>query len=312
MKKGLKIASVVSSALLLAFGSTLVSAEENTEYPKTIVDMTGREITLDEPASKVVALTASDCEILYAVGAGDLLVGRGEYCDYPAEVFDVPSVQSGADTNIEQILALEPQVLLMSTMAQTEEQIKALEDAGVKVVVSDAKSIDETYTAIKIMGDLTGKTEEASQVIDQMKKTFDDLSAKAAGKEGKSVYFEVSPKEYGCWSAGKGTFMDEIASILGLKNIFDDIEGYQAVSEEQIIERNPDYIVTITMYFGEGPTPEEELLSREGWEDVTAIKEDNILNLPNNELSRPAPRLAEGTQMLYDFVYGAAEGEDAA
>ena len=311
MKKSLKIASVISSALLLAFGSSLVFAEESAEYPKTITDMTGREITLEEPASKVVALTASDCEILYAVGAGDLLVGRGEYCDYPAEVFDVPSVQSGADTNIEQILALEPQVLLMSTMAQTEEQIKSLEDAGVKVVVSDAKSIDETYTAISIIGDLTGKTEEASAVIDHMKETFEELSA-AAGDGSKSVYFEVSPKEYGCWSAGKGTFMDEIASMLGLKNIFDDIDGYQAVSEEQIIERNPDYIVTITMYFGEGPTPEEELLSREGWEDVTAIKEDNILNLPNNELSRPAPRLAEGARMLYDFVYGAAESDEAA
>ena len=311
MKKGLKIASIVVSSALLVLGSSVVFAEENAEYPKTITDMTGREITLEAPAAKVVALTASDCEILYAVGAGDLLVGRGEYCDYPAEVFDVPSVQSGADTNIEQILALEPQVLLMSTMAQTEEQIKTLEDAGVKVVVSDAKSIDETYQAISIIGDLTGKTEEASAVIDHMKETFEELSA-AAGEGGKSVYFEVSPKEYGCWSAGKGTFMDEIASMLGLKNIFDDIDGYQAVSEEQIIERNPDYIVTITMYFGEGPTPEEELLSREGWEDVTAIKEDNILNLPNNELSRPAPRLAEGARMLYDFVYGEAESEEAA
>ena len=69
----------------------------------TVTDMTGREITLDEPATRVVALSAADCEFLYAVGAGDTLVGRGEYCDYPAEVLDVPSVQSGYDTNIEQI-----------------------------------------------------------------------------------------------------------------------------------------------------------------------------------------------------------------
>ena len=107
---------------------------EATEAPAedtsvTVTDMTGREITLDAPAERVVALTASDCEILYALGAGDLLVGRGEYCDYPAEVLDVPSVQSGYDTNIEQIIALEPQVLLMSTMAQTEEQVQQLEAA---------------------------------------------------------------------------------------------------------------------------------------------------------------------------------------
>ena len=108
-------------------------AEEASEAV-TLTDMTGREITLDAPAERVVALTASDCEILYALGAGDLLVGRGEYCDYPAEVLDVPSVQSGYDTNIEQIIALEPQVLLMSTMAQTEEQVQQLEAAAVRHV----------------------------------------------------------------------------------------------------------------------------------------------------------------------------------
>ena len=124
---------------------------EDTASAVTLTDMTGREITLDAPAERVVALTASDCEILYALGAGDLLVGRGEYCDYPAEVLDVPSVQSGYDTNIEQIIALEPQVLLMSTMAQTEEQVQQLEAAGVRVVVSDAQDIEGTYTAISMM-----------------------------------------------------------------------------------------------------------------------------------------------------------------
>ena len=119
---------------------------EDTASTATLTDMTGREITLDAPAERVVALTASDCEILYALGAGDLLVGRGEYCDYPAEVLDVPSVQSGYDTNIEQIIALEPQVLLMSTMAQTDEQVQQLEAAGVRVVVSDAQDIEGTYT----------------------------------------------------------------------------------------------------------------------------------------------------------------------
>ena len=71
----------------------------------TITDMKGREITLEEPAERIVALTASDCEILYAIGAGDTLVGRGEYCDYPAQVLDIPAVQSGADTNIEHAFA---------------------------------------------------------------------------------------------------------------------------------------------------------------------------------------------------------------
>ena len=280
----------------------------------TVTDMTGREITFDEPVERVVALTASDCEILYALGAGDLLVGRGEYCDYPEQVLEVPSVQSGYETNIEQIIALNPQVLFMSTMAQTKEQIDALEEAGVKVVVSDAIDIEGVYTAISLIGSVTGKEAEAQNLNEQMKETFAQLQEAGADQakdqeEPKTVYFEVSPLEYGLWTAGKGTFMNEITEMIGLKNAFDDVDGWAEISEEQVIERNPDYIVTITMYFGDGPTPEEEILSRPGWENITAVKEDAILNLQNNELSRPCPRLAEGAQLLYDFVYGAKADE---
>ena len=267
----------------------------------TVTDMTGREITLDEPATRVVALSAADCEFLYAVGAGDTLVGRGEYCDYPAEVLDVPSVQSGYDTNIEQIIALEPQVLLMSTMAQTEEQVAALEEAGIKVVVSDAQDIEGVYTALEMIGTLMGKEKEAEQVITTMQLQFHELSESASG-QGKTVYFEVSPLEYGLWTAGKGTFMNEIAEMLGMKNVFDDVEGWAEISEEQVLERNPDYIVTITMYFGEGPTPEEEIMARPGWENVTAVQNGAILNLQNNELSRPTPRLTDGAMLLHNFV----------
>lgn len=277
-------------------------AEEASEAI-TLTDMTGREITLDAPAERVVALTAADCEILYALGAGDLLVGRGEYCDYPAEVLDVPSVQSGYETNIEQIIALEPQVLLMSTMAQTEEQVQQLEAAGIRVVVSDAQDIEGTYTAINMIGTLTGKQEEAASIVESMQKTFDEIKANA-GDGTKTVYFEVSPLQYGLWTAGSGTFMDEIANMLGLTNCFADVTGWGEISEEQVLERNPDYIVTISMYYGEGPTPEEEILSRTGWENVTAVKDGKILNLQNNELSRPGPRLADGAKAMYDFVYG--------
>ena len=269
----------------------------------TVTDMMGREITLDAPATRIVALTASDCEILYAIGAGDTLVGRGEYCDYPAEVLDVTSVQSGYETNLEQIIALEPQVLLMSTMAQTEEQVDALEAAGIRVVVSEAQDIEGVYTAIQIIGALTGRDAEAAAVVERMQATFAAISANAMGDGTETVYFEVSPLAYGLWTAGAGTFMNEIAEMLGLKNAFADVSGWGEISEEQVIERNPDYIVTISMYYGEGPTPTEEILSRVGWENVTAVKNGAILNLQNNELSRPSPRLADGAQLMFDFVY---------
>lgn len=303
MKHSKWLAALLALVMVLALPATAAAAEEE-EGPITVTDMTGREITLEEPATRVVALSAADCEVLFAVGAGDALVGRGEYCDWPEEVLDVPAVQSGYETNIEQIIALEPQVLLMSTMAQTEEQIRELEDAGIKVVVSDAQDIEGVYEAVTMIGTLMGREAEAAAVIEEMKTSFEELADRAEETGGGTVYFEVSPLEYGLWAAGSGTFMNEIAEMIGLENAFADVEGWGEIDQEQVIERDPDYIVTISMYYGEGPTPVEEIMARPGWEDLKAVKNGAILNLQNNELSRPVPRLAEGARMLFDFVTG--------
>lgn len=268
----------------------------------TVTDMKGREITLDAPASRVVALTAADCEILFAIGAGEALVGRGEYCDYPAQVLEVPAVQSGFETNLEQIINLNPQVIFMSTMAQSEDQASALEAAGIRVVVSEANDIEGVYTAISMIGTIMGKDQEAVEVISSMKETFEAVSQKAGSLAGTSIYFEVSPLEWGLWTAGQDTFMDEIARIIGLDNIFSDVAGWGEISEEAVLERDPDYILTIAMYFGTGPKPVDEIVGRPGWQSISAVQTGSILNLPDDELSRPGPRLAEGAQILFDFI----------
>lgn len=264
-------------------------------------DMAGREIVLDKPAAKIVALTASDCEILYAIGAGDKLVGRGEYCDYPAEVAALPSVESGAETNIEQIIALDPDVVIMNFMAQTKEQVTALENAGITVVMNNAVTIEDIYTSITLLGTVTGKDSEAAQVIGNMKSVFSGIG-QSSETVGKTVYFEVSPLEYGLWTAGKGTFMDEIAGLLGLTNIFADVDGWGEVSQEQVIERNPDYIVTIAMYTGDGVPPVDEIAGRDGWQNISAVKNGRIYNADSNEISRPGPRIADAAKAFYDFV----------
>lgn len=269
----------------------------------TVTDMMGREITLSAPATRVVALTAADCEILCALGCGDTLVGRGEYCDYPASVLEVPSVQSGYETNIEEIIALQPQVVLMGTMAQTAEQAEALAAAGIATVISDAQNIDGVYTAIRLIGALMGKDAEAEALVGDMEAAFAAIAEKSQDT-GKTVYFEVSPLQWGLWAAGKGTFMDELATLCGLTNAFADVDGWGEISEEQVLERDPDYIVTISMYFGEGPTPVEEIKGRAGWESLKAVVNDNILNADSNEISRPGPRLIDAIETLYNFVNG--------
>ena len=277
----------------------------------TVTDMTGREIALEGPASKIVALTASDVEILYALGAGDLLVGRGEYCDWPAEVLEKPVVKSGAETNLEEILALEPDVVIMATMAQTKDQVEALEAAGVKVIVSDAQNLEGVYTAMTLIGDVTGKKDEAATLVKEMQDTFADVKAKAENT-GKTVYFEVSPLQWGLWAAGKGTFMDELAEICGLTNAFAEVNGWGEVSEEQVLAKDPDYIVTTSMYWGEGPTPVEEIVSRAGWDQLKAVQNNQVFNADSNAITRPGPRLMDAVKALYDFVYGTAAEAPAA
>lgn len=272
----------------------------------SLMDMYGREVVLDAPATRIVALAPSDCEILCALGAEDLLVGRGAYCDYPESILDVPVVETGENTNLEQIIALQPQVVLMADMAQTAEQVQALEDAGIRVVLSDANDIEGVYTAIRMIGQLTGLEGEAEALVADMQATFDGIAAQSE-ETGKTVYFEVSPLEYGLWTAGANTFMDELASLCGLTNAFADVEGWAAISEEQVLERDPDYIVTISTYYGEGPTPVEEIMGRAGWEGLTAIQNGDVFNADSNEISRPGPRLKDAALALNAFVSGEAE-----
>ena len=300
-----KLVSLFLAALMM-IGAVSAAAES---AAVTVVDMHGREITLDEPATRIVVMQPSDCEILCAIGCEDTIVGRGQYVDYPASVLEVPVVQSGAETNIEEILALNPQVVLMNDMGQSEEQVKQLEDNGVKVVVSQAADIEGVYYAIRMIGALMAKDAEAEAVIAGMQATFDDIKANSKN-EGKSVYFEVSPLQWGLWTAGSSTFMDELAQICGLTNAFADLSDWAAVSEEQVLARDPDYIVTITMYYGEGPTPVEEIMGREGWAELKAVKNGTILNADTNAISRPGPRLKDAAVELYNFING-IEAEEA-
>lgn len=282
-------------ALLMLLSMTTVWAEDTSI---TITDMHGREITLSEPATRIVALTPADCEILCAIGCEDALVGRGKYCDYPETILELPALETGDNMNIEEILALEPQIVLMSDMNQTDEQVQLLEQNGVQVVVSETTDIEGVYAAIRMIGALMGKDAEAEEVIADMKATFDDIAAKSE-KTDKTIYFEVMPLEWGLWSAGTNTFMHEIAEICGMTNAFADIDGWQAISEEQVIERDPDYIVLVT---GMGETAVDEVMNRAGWEDMKAIKNGKVYNADSYAMTRPGPRLKEAAIDLYNFL----------
>lgn len=292
-----KLVSLFLAVLTLLSMAAVAMAEDASI---AVTDMHGRDIVLTEPVTRIVALTPADCEILCAIGCEDALVGRGKYCDYPESILELPALATGDNLNVEEILALEPQVVLMSDMNQTDEQVKLLEENGVQVVISETTDIEGVYTAIRMIGALMGRDAEAEAVIADMQATFEYI-ASVSEPSDKTIYFEVMPLEWGLWSAGANTFMHELAGICGMQNAFADIDGWQEVSEEQVIERDPDYIVLVT---GMGETAVDEVLGREGWSDMKAIQNEAVYNADSYAMTRPGPRLKEAAIALYEFLYG--------
>jgi len=289
--------------LLMMLGMSTAMAENT---PVIVADMQGREIVLTDPVTRIVAITPADCEILCALGCEEALIGCGQYCDYPPSVLELPVVQSGMDINVEEILALDPQVVLMAGMEGLDAQVAQLENNGVQVVISDADNIADVYTAVRMIGAIMRKDVEAEALVAQMQTVFEEiarLSNVNAAEQGekKTIYFEVMPLEWGLWTAGADTFMDEMARMCGMENAFADVSGWQAISEEQVLLRDPDYIVLIT---GLGETAVDEVKGRVGWGELTAVKNDRVYNADSFTMTRPAPRLQEAVIDLYEFLYG--------
>ncbi|MBE5788023.1 MAG: ABC transporter substrate-binding protein [Clostridiales bacterium] len=294
-----KLVSLVLALLMII--SIIPAVAENGAF--TVTDMYGRGVTIEGPVTRIIAMEPSDCEMLWALGCGDALVGRGMYCDYPEGVLSLPTVHTGAETNLEEILALNPQVVVMSGINYAMEKVQLLEQSGIAVIGTDADSIQDVYVNIRLLGAVMGKYAEAEALVEKMQTTFANISAQSE-KTGKTVYFEVMPLEWGLWTAGSGSFMQELAEICGLENAFSDVKDWQQISQEQVIERNPDYIVLVT---GMGEAAVDEVLGRAGWGDITAIRNGAVYNADSYSMTRPAPRLMDAAQDLFDFINSTAE-----
>lgn len=293
-------------SLFLTLAMLILCVPAFAEGGITVTDMTGREVTLAGPVESVVVLMPSDCEILFEIGAGDKVVGRGSYCDYPETVKDVPVVKSGYELNVEEIIALQPQVVVMTKMGHTEEQVAQIDNAGIPVIVTDAQTIADTYDCIELLGKVTGTEEKAQAVIEDMKNRISAVAEKASDA-GLTVYFESTPLEFGwgLYSAGNGSFMDEIGALCGLKNIFGDVTdggGWPVVNEEDVIAANPDLIVTIDSNGMGEQNAAEVIMTREAWKEMDAVKNGYVFVVDGNAFSRPGPRLADAAEALLELV----------
>lgn len=197
MKLGSKKLLIFASALFMLAFIFVGCSSANDEGDILLTDLSGRTIKLDKPATRIAALSASDCEVLCAAGAEDTIIARGTYCDYPEEIKNIKDVGSGELTNLEELVAIKPDVVLMSKTGFTLDQVNAMEAAGLKTFVNEPNTFEDTYTYISLLAKMTGHDAEGQKLVSEMQNRVSDLRDKCKNNEQKSVYFQLSLPEHG-------------------------------------------------------------------------------------------------------------------
>lgn len=269
-------------------------AEEAT-YPLTVTDASGTEITFERAPERIISIAPSETEVLFAVGAGPSVIAVDKWSDYPAEADALPDV-GGLEANIEAILELEPD-LVAAGWTMSRKTIEALRELGVNVFAFETNTLDEAIAHIREIGRIVDKAEEAEAVAAKMEADRDRVAAAVADipdEERKSVYIEFSPG----WTVGKGEFMDELLSIAGAVNVADQ-EGWYEISEETIIEADPQVIL-----FGDGVDGlEATIRGRAGWDRIDALRNGRVYGIDDNLISRPGPRMTDALVEMAKAIY---------
>lgn len=292
MKKQFKIVClfIVMSMLLVACGTNSNQSEKN-------------EQSENHNYKRIVSLIPSNTEILYELGLGDRVVGVSTVDDYPKEVKDKKQFDA-MKLNKEALLKAKPDLILAheSQKSTSGKILNSLKENGVKVVyVKDAQSIDEMYKTFYQIGDVTGKNKEAKELVNETKSNIKEVKDTIPeNAKAQKVFMEVS-SEPEIYTAGKETFFDDMLNQLKVDNSFSNLTGWQKVSKEDIIKKNPDILIS-TM--GISKSEYEKVIDQlGGFNEINAVKNNNIEAINGDQISRPGPRIDDGLKALRDAIY---------
>ncbi|MBO8172339.1 MAG: ABC transporter substrate-binding protein [Bacillaceae bacterium] len=272
--------------------------EKVASFPVTITDSTGTDVVIEAQPERIVSIIPSATETAFALGLGDKIVGVSDWDNYPEEVNDIEKI-GGLEVNTEKVVSLEPDLILANS--SNGEAIQALRDLGLTVLVLDANNLEEVFALIETMGRATGTLDQSENVIREMKQSRDDIVEAVSDipeEDKKKVWVEVSQELY---TAGKGTFLDELITLAGGINIAGDTEGWVQLSEEKVIEKQPDVILTTYGYYV--PDAVEQIKARSAWQDIPAVRQDRVHNLNSDTVTRPGPRLVQGLEEIARYLY---------
>ena len=307
MKKSL--ATIISTLLFFlilvscsAAPSTLTTGEIKLQ------DGLAREVILEKPAARIVSLSPSVTEILFAVGAGSQVVGRDSFSNYPAEASAIQDVGGSMGSySLETIASLEPDLVIAAEI-NTPEQVSALEGLGLKVYyLSNPTDLEGIYTMLQTVGTLSGHGDEATALATSLMERV-DLVRKTIKKAQTNplVFYELDGTDPAKpWTPGPGSFLDILINEAGGRNAAAALQSQWAqISIEELLVQDPDIILLGDSIYGMTP---EQVAARPGWDGLSAIKEGRIFPFNDDLVSRPGPRLVDGleelTRLLHPELY---------
>lgn len=305
------IRPITSALLLLATGCThppgntgLTGSGTDREFPITVRDDLGREVTIVRRPARIVSLGPAITETVFAVGAGSQLVAVTTLDNFPPEVSQLPTIGGFAPETIslEAILAQKPDLVIAGGRFQ-QPVVEAVAKFGIAAVVIDPSSLDGVADAIVLVGRLTGQQAKATDLADEFHRRREAVRLQvkvihpAARRRALYVLWD-EPLQ----TAGPDTFVGQMIAEAGGRNVFEDAtQQYPQVSDEAVLARNPDIILAPDHG---GAQLRERLSRRPGWQRVAATKEQRIVTIPEDLLHRPGPRLITGLEKMATLLNG--------
>jgi iron complex transport system substrate-binding protein len=307
MKHRLIIPSLLAIFVLLLTACSGISPSPSSKI--SLTDGMARTVELASPAVKVVSLAPSNTEILYALDAGLLLVGRDEFSNYPEKAKAVASVGGNmGNYDLETIAALKPDLVLASGL-NTPEQVKSLEQLGLTVyVLPNPKDLDGLYQNIATVGQLTGFNSQANELITSLKTRVEAVEDKISTVDTRPVvFYELDGSDPAQpWTTGPGTFLSNLIGMAGGTNAGDDLTSeFAQISLESLLVKDPATIILGDSNYGMDLS---QVATRQGWYALSAVRDGKVVPFDDDLVSRPGPRLVDGLEALAKLIHPEAFG----
>jgi iron complex transport system substrate-binding protein len=270
-------------------------------FPLTVTDDLGRAVTLEKEPLRLVSLAPSNTEILFALGLGDRVLGVTTYCNYPEEAKSVPKVGGFSSADLEKIVALAPD-LVMAARVHQKEVVPALEKLGIKVMALAPTNLEGMFNSLRLTGRACGREGTAGKLIMELETRVRRISDRtgrleAAQRPGVLYLNWVDPFK----TAGKGTFVDDLLTMAGGRNVAGGTTGYNAVNLESILAFDP----AVILVSGMGTARRQmylAVLADKRLAVTSACRNERVHEIDSDLVDRPGPRLAKGLDELFRYI----------